>query len=177
MLDHKELLKKYLEKHSIKHGEFTLRSGKKSNFYVDCRPVILSHIGHVLMSHVIEPHLNNLKCKYIAATGVGGVHIASALCIKSKEFDVLHVRSEKKAHGTMNKIEKPIYFVDTGNIVIVDDVLTTGSSINLCMDSILSEKLNPVGVVILVDREEGGKEAIENSYNIPVVSVFKKSDF
>lgn len=170
-------LKKFLEKYSIKHGDFTLRSGKKSDFYVDCRPVLLSNEGHHLVADAMIPHLYELECECVVCTGVGGVHIASAVSMGSTFYDIVHVRSDKKAHGTMNKIEKPVNFLGENNLVIVDDVLTTGSSIAFCADALAEENMKPIGVVVLVDREEGGREAIGNKYNIPVISVFKKSDF
>jgi len=159
---------------SIKFGDFTLRSGKKSNFYVDCRPVILSVNGRNLIKEKIA-NLLDFDFDFFVATGVGGSYLACSV----GDFlhkDVIHIRDSKKDHGTKNKMELPFNFFKGCKVVIIDDVLTSGNSIFTCIDEINS-KTNIVSCIVLIDREEGGKEFIEDNYEIPILSVFKKSDF
>ena len=164
-----------LKNESIKFGDFTLRSGKKSDFYIDCRPLILSSLGRKLISQCFYAHVNDGS--FFAATGVGGSYIASGVS-DLYGTGVIHVRDEKKDHGTRNKLEIPYKFNKEHNqVVIVDDVLTSGSSLITCISSLLEDNICVTKCLVLVDREEGGKEIIEQNYGVRVESIFLKSDF
>jgi len=171
-------IKILLEKYSVKFGEFTLRSGKKSDFYIDCRPVILSPEGHMDVGFIFASKCwAEFEAAQFVATGVGGSYIASAAALVAQGH-IIHVRDSKKEHGTKRKVELPAGFSKgTTNMVVVDDVLTTGSSLAVCLDGLADIGLKAAGCLVLVDRQEGGKETIENKYGIPVKSIFRKSEF
>jgi orotate phosphoribosyltransferase len=173
----RNLLCDLLKQHSVKFGEFTLRSGKKSDFYVDCRPVILSHYGHDLVSRVLSGYLDPYNCTHIAVLGMGASHMASAVCANSP-LSVIHVRDARKDHGTRKLVELPHDFTAGSVVAVVDDVLTTGSSVEKCVTALMAEhSIVPVVCMVLVDRQEGGAEYIASTMKIPVRSVFRRTDF
>lgn len=162
----------------VQEKEITLRSGKKSNFYIDCRPVILNGVTAQAVAELmmIQCSLLSSDASYVAATGVGGSHISAGIVAASRgHYSTLHVRSEAKTHGLKNKIEGPT--VRGAKTIVVDDVLTTGNSLETCIKALKKEGHQAVGCVVLVDRGDGGKEYIEKTYNIPVVSVFHRGEF
>jgi orotate phosphoribosyltransferase len=161
----------------VSKGPVTLRSGKVSDFYIDCRPALLSPFFLYQIAHLVAE-----KCKdenrYVAGMGVGGAILVSATILANKtyDFDAIFVRDAVKEHGLKKQIEYPLHFTKDLSISIIDDVLTTGSSVKACIDALQKDGCNVSQVVVLVDREEGGKEELEKRYNIPVVSIFTKSD-
>jgi len=166
-----------LKKHSVKFGDFTLRSGKKSDFYVDCRPVVLTPYGLQFAGAVIGYNVwQKFGTLDTCGTGVGGSYLSAASALSVGGY-IIHVRDSKKEHGTKKKVELPANFNDIIEVVVVDDVLTTGSSLAVCLDALKEANIKAAGCLVLVDREEGGKETIEDTYKIPVKSVFVKSDF
>ena len=86
------------------------------------------------------------------------------------------VRKEPKGHGTGQWIEGLTSLPAGAKVVILEDVITTGASTIKAIERARAEGLNPVGAFTLVDRQEGGREAIEAT-GVPVVSLFARSDF
>jgi len=110
--------------------------------------------------------------------------MASATCFMgSGLYDVIHIRSEQKDHGTKKRLELPWTYQlskereEPLGIALVDDVLTTGSSVITSLETLGDKVADCKKIIILVDREEGGRQAIENKYKIPITSIFTKSDF
>ena len=172
----KEELFELLKEHSYKKGEFTLSSGKTSEHYVNCKPVILTGRGLTLASLMILQHV---QTKYVAGLTLGadplvsGVALVSAL--DSRLVNALIVRKEPKGHGTEAWIEGLLPPKDT-KITVLEDVVTTGgSSIKA------AEKLRDAGykvdrVVAVVDRQEGGVEAMKDA-GLELISLFKLPEF
>ena len=143
-----------LKKDAYKKGEYTLSSGKKSEHYVNCKPVTLSGRGLTLASLLM---LQEVKTSYVAGLTLGadplvsGVSLVSAL--DSRLVNGLIVRKEAKGHGTQARIEGLLPPEGTV-ITVLEDVITTGGSAIKAV-----EKLRDAGYVVntvvsIVDRQE-----------------------
>ena len=143
-----------LKKDAYKKGEYTLSSGKKSEHYVNCKPVTLSGRGLTLASLLM---LQEVKTSYVAGLTLGadplvsGVSLVSAL--DSRLVNGLIVRKEAKGHGTQAWIEGLLPPEGT-DITVLEDVITTGGSAIKAV-----EKLRDAGYVVntvvsIVDRQE-----------------------
>ncbi|MDY0131918.1 MAG: orotate phosphoribosyltransferase [Desulforegulaceae bacterium] len=171
-----ELLKKYSVKYSDTE-EFTLASGTKSRFYVNCKPAVLRSEGLYLVGNLVFQEVVDLEIDAIGGLTFGAdpVSIAASFASYSskKPFKAFSIRKEKKDHGISKWIEGDVKKGE--RVVIIDDVATTGGSTIKAIERAKLEGLNVVAAVILVDREEGGIENI--SIHVPIVrKILKKSD-
>jgi len=163
-----------LAKYSARRGQFMLASGKKSNFYIDARlttmsPEGLSVIGPLALSTLRQ---SGWEIDAVGGLTLGADPISYAISYASADSDhplrAFTVRKETKAHGTGKIIEGP--FREGDRVAVIEDVITTGGSALRAIEAIRSAKGTVAGVLALVDREEGGRQAIEAS-GIPVVSL------
>ncbi len=169
---------------SAKQGDFVLASGRRSSLYVDCRLTTMSPEGQLLVGRV---GLAALRSSGWPVDAVGGLTLgadpvsyaiahASALEAERGEGEMVRsftVRKEPKQHGTGKLIEGPFAFGD--RVVIVEDVITTGGSAMRAAAAVRAAGGDVVGVLALVDREEGGREAIE-AIGLPVLRLVTASD-
>jgi len=180
--DTRAALKSLLLKKSVRTGEFTLASGKKSDLYIDCRVTAMDPIGATLIGKLgwetvkAELATRGLEVDCIGGMTLGADPISLAVGMTSASeippLQVFTVRKEPKGHGKGKQIEGNYTKGDT--IVIVDDVITTGGSTIKAMDVIKAAGGKIAFALVLVDREEGGREAIE-AYGVPVVSLFTRT--
>ena len=156
----KEELLELLKKHAYKKGEFKLSSGKTSEHYVNCKPVTLTGRGLTLTSLMM---LKEVKTKVVGGLTLGadplvsGVSLVSAL--DGRMVNALIIRKEPKGHGTEAWIEGLLPLKGT-QVTVLEDVVTTGGSAIKA-----AEKLRDAGYVVdrvvsIVDRQEGGEDAI-----------------
>src|SRR5665213_612901 len=169
---------------SFRLGDFTLASGQKSDYYIDCRTTTLHAEGGRLTGLV----LYDLICQHdLRPHAVGGLtmgadplvsNIASASAwrrIENPTASLIHgflVRKAEKTHGTGRRIEG---FCEAGaRVVIVDDVCTTGASTIQAIEAARAADLQVVGVLCLVDRQEmGGRAAVEAAaHSAPFLPLF-----
>jgi orotate phosphoribosyltransferase len=159
-----------------------LSSGRESDFYIDCKKTVLTAEGHWLVGKLM---FTGTRSKFPTAIAVGGLTmgadpLASAVSLVSflgqAPLQAFLVRKEPKGHGTGQWIEGLSSLPAGAPVVIVEDVITTGASTIKAIERARAEGLVPVGAFTLVDREEGGREAIEAT-GVPVVSLFARSDF
>lgn len=168
----------------VKTGEFTLSSKKKSNFYINCKELLLKHqcmstVGMCIRDILLE--LNQKNCDEhsnsiwnVAGVTSGADPIICAM-VAFHWMNGLFIRKEKKGYGTKNLIEGS--FEKGADVLIVDDVLTTGESIRHAYNVLVENELTPKGIVVLVDREENGAvKSLENDYGIPVCSIMTKTE-
>lgn len=153
---------------AVKRGEFTLASGKKSDFYFDGRQVTMSAdalrwIVHAVLAVLAEPAM--ARVNRIGGPATAAIPISSAVLSIAAMNDTFrvrkafYVRSEAKQHGAGNLIEGPP--LGRGDVVLlVDDTLTTGGSLIKAAKAVLETGAEIAGVFVVVDREEGGAEAI-----------------
>lgn len=157
---------------------FKLQSGKMSNYYIDIKQTSLSPEGITLIGETIFNMLCDKQIDAVGGLTLGADPIAMAVSFASykngKAIYPFIVRKEAKGHGTGKKIEAAFSFPK--NVIVLDDVITTGESTIKAIDACISEGLNVKGVICIIDREEGGKARIEETYKIPVQPLFSKTD-
>lgn len=155
---------------SAKRGDFVLASGRRSSLYIDCRLTSMSPEGQLLIGRA---GLAMLRTSGWPVNSVGGLTLgadpiayaiahASALEAEAGVGSTIRaftVRKEAKQHGTGKLIEGP--FAAGDKVVVVEDVITTGGSAVKAVDAVRAAGGDVLGVLALVDREEGGREALE----------------
>jgi orotate phosphoribosyltransferase len=179
--DVKRLLTLLTEK-SFAKKKVVLVSGRESDFYIDCKKTVLTAEGHVLVGKSLFALVREQAPQ---AVGVGGLTmgadpLASAVALTSffegHPLDAFYVRKEPKGHGTGQWIEGLTSFVGGAMVAIVEDVVTTGGSTIKAIERARASGLDPIGAFALVDREEGGREAIEAT-GVKVHALFTRRDF
>lgn len=156
---------------------FKLVSGKMSNYYVNCKMTTLNAGATLLIGRIFYE-----KVKPLGITAIGGltqgadpIAVATAMTsgMEGKGINAFVVRKVAKEHGLKKLIEGDVHPGD--RVVIVDDVITTGQSTIDAIERARNEGLQVVKAVVLVDRQEGGRENIEK-IGVQVESVFTISD-
>jgi orotate phosphoribosyltransferase len=179
--DRPKLLKLLIEK-SYQKRQVTLASGKVSDFYIDCKKTVLTAEGHFLVGRLLHAAIRKHAPDAIGVGGLtmGADPLASAVSLVSfimhQPMPAFLVRKEPKGHGTGQWVEGLSAFEPNEPVAIVEDVITTGGSAAKAIERCLMERLTPRAVFALVDREEGGREALE-ALGVKVVSLFKRGDF
>jgi len=167
---------------SFRLGNFTLSSGQKSDYYVDCRTTTLHAQGAELTGRVFLELIQEQQWRPQAIGGLtlGADPIVSAVAVLSAQAKTpIHgflVRKAEKAHGTGQRIEG---FQEKGaRVVIVDDVCTTGSSTIQAIQAAREYGFQVIGAACLVEREEaGGRPAVEQATApAPFISIFTSSE-
>ena len=145
---------------------FDLASGKKSQVYIDCKKTTYSAQGMVLIGNLVFDRISSLGIDAIGGLTLGADPIANAVshtsCIKGYNINSFVVRKTPKGHGLKRTIEGDIK--EGSKVVIVDDVVTTGQSTIEAIEKVREFGLKIVKVIVLVDRQEGGKENIEKEH-------------
>jgi len=161
----RERLVALLVERSFRVGDFTLASGARSRYYVDCRTTTTHAEGQAVIGRL---GLAALREAGLRPDAVGGLTmgadpvayaIAHASWLAGDPVNAFTVRKEPKAHGTGKRVEG--CFRSGDRVVIVEDVITTGGSALKAIEAVRTEGGTVVGVLALVDREEGGREAVE----------------
>lgn len=159
-----ELILKKAFKYS-KEPTFKLASGRMSRYYFDCKTVTLSPEGMHLIGNLIFDLIKDLPVKGIGGLTLGADPIAYSVAytshLRGKPIEAFVVRKTPKYHGSSaGWIEGNVKRGD--KVVIVDDVITTGRSTIEAIERVKEEGLEVIKVIALVDRQEGGRQAIES---------------
>jgi len=162
--DEKARLRALLLDRSVKRGAFTLASGRQSSFYIDARRTTMSGEGLALVGALGVAAIAGRKWQPQAIGGLtlGADPVAYAIAVASHArgapLNAFTVRKTAKQHGTGRRIEGCF---ETGDaVVIVEDVITTGASALEAIAAVQVEGARVLGVLAVVDREEGGATAI-----------------
>jgi orotate phosphoribosyltransferase len=162
----REQLIQLLAERSVKRGSFVLASGRTSNIYVDARLTTMSPEGLSIIGTLALEEISHAGWK---VDSVGGLTlgadpvayaIAYASAVSPGPIRAFTVRKEEKSHGMKNLIEGP--FGKGDHVLVVDDVITTGGSTIRAIDAVLSAGGFVQGILTVLDREEGGRKAIES---------------
>jgi orotate phosphoribosyltransferase len=162
----RERLLELLLERSFRTGDFVLASGTRSPYYIDCRTTTTHAEGQALVGRL---GLQALRSSGLRPSAVGGLTmgadpvayaIAHASWLEGDPVNAFSVRREPKAHGTGRRVEG--CFAAGERVVIVEDVITSGASALLACRAVESEGGRVLAVLALVDRGEGGVEAVED---------------
>jgi orotate phosphoribosyltransferase len=160
-----ESLRRLLLERSIQKGNFVLASGRQSGYYIDCRRATMSAQGMVLIGRMAWDAIRRAGWR---PTAVGGLTmgadpvsyaIAAASAASDTPVDAFSVRKEFKDHGTRRMIEGN--FKPGDRVVVVEDVITSGESTRHAAEAVESAGGKVLGIIAVVDREEGGKDALQ----------------
>ena len=165
----KEELKKIILKMSYEQREVTLASGRKSNFYFDGKQTTLHAQGGLLVGKAFWEEVKQFEGPI---DGVGGLTLGAdpiatatsiAAALDGQSVHAFIIRKEPKGHGTGQWLEGRKNLPPGSRVVIVEDVTTTGGSSMKAVERAKEEGLEVLGIVTLVDREEGARENIEGA--------------
>lgn len=177
----KEALKKMIQEKALQFGDFTLASGKKASYYLDCRCLILdSDATNLIADGMIEQWQEGRWPDAVGGMAVGAVPIAASILTKvgmdpaAKPLRGFFVRKEAKEHGKGKQIEGPVQADD--RVMIVEDVVTTGGSSLKAIELCEEFGMKVLGVTAIIDRLQGGKEAFADR-GIELKTLFTIEDF
>ncbi len=159
-------------------ASFQLTSGKKTSYYIDCKKVSLDAEGATLIGREIFEEIRTLPVEGVGGMTLGADPIATAVSVISflekRPIQAFIVRKTPKAHGSKRQIEG--HLPEGAKVVVVEDVVTTGGSTLRTLEALKNEGYVVLKVIALVDRKEGGREAIEKT-GACFESLFTLDDF
>lgn len=165
MIDKKRRLARLLLEKSYREGDFVLTSGRKSDYYFDCRVTALHAEGSRLIGLLFNDVLGALNIRGVGGMTMGADPLVSAVTVTSTDFGrPLHgllVRKETKGHGTGRFVEGVGNFSAGDSVAMLEDVVTTGKSLLTACERVRSAGLKIAAVCAILDREEGGREMLE----------------
>jgi orotate phosphoribosyltransferase len=158
-----------IRKLSYREGDFTLSSGKKSQFYIDLKATTLHpdgafFIGESALDLIIR---EKLEIEAVGGLTLGADPLATAISLAARarglKWPAFIVRKESKTHGTSRFIEGTENLRKGAQVLVLEDVVTTGSSSLKAIERLREGGFNPVAALTVVDREEGGEEVIRKA--------------
>lgn len=170
-----------LAERSFEEKRVVLASGRESNFFVDCKQTILTAEGHALVGELMYDALSELgQVEAVGGVELGGCPLASAVSLISYQrgqgLPALYVRKERKDHGSAKRIEGDKSLRPGLKVALLEDVVTTGGSSLQAVEVLRAAGCHVAGIVAVVDRLEGGADAIRQA-GIPLVSLASRRDF
>jgi orotate phosphoribosyltransferase len=160
-------------------GDFTLSSGKKSNYYLDARLVTLSAEGAFLCGRLIRELVSDLKPTAIGGPTLGADPMVGAVgavsFIDGQPVKTFIIRKEPKGHGKGRMVEGPA-LTEKDVIVLIDDVATTGKAFIHSIDALSVDGLKPAVCVCIIDRQDGAREALL-ARGVELRSLFTAAEF
>ncbi|BAQ66526.1 orotate phosphoribosyltransferase [Geminocystis sp. NIES-3709] len=173
----KQELLNLLVKYAYQEGDFTLSSGQKSNFYLNCKQVTLRAEGALLVGKLIFSLLTK-NTTAVAGLTLGADPIVTAVslvsALENKPIPALIVRKEAKGHGTQAYIEGPS-LPSGSNVVVLEDVVTTGKSAMLAVERLRGAGYHVDKIISMIDRQAGGAEFYQ-SQGLEFESLFTLAD-
>lgn len=173
-----QLLRDLIHEHALRFGDFTLASGKKGTYYLDCRRVTLSSTGAQLIGIGMLDLMRSAMPALVGGMAIGADPITAAILtmagVQGIPLRGVMVRKEAKSHGTGKFVEGP--YEPGEEVVIVEDVVTTGGSSLLAIERCEAVGLRVRRVLAIIDRLEGGAEAF-SARGYELTSLFTVRDF
>jgi orotate phosphoribosyltransferase len=177
----RERLLELLRTRAYEKRRVVLASGKESDFFIDCKQAVLGAEGHALVGETMLDAIGELGgCVAVAGVELGGCPLASAVALTSflrgAPIDAVYVRKDAKDHGSRRELEGNGRLPGGARVVLLEDVVTTGGSTLKAAAKLRTAGYEVAGVVALVDRLEGGREAIEGA-GLRLRTLFTRDDF
>ena len=176
----RQRLLELLTRQSFEEREVVLSSGKRSNFYIDCKRTMLTAEGHYLVGRLLFAAIREHLPEAVAAGGLtlGADPLASAVSFTShlacQPLPAFIVRKEAKAHGMGRRVEGPD--VAGRRVIAVEDTSTTGGSALTAVEGVRRAGGDVRAVAVIVDRSTGSKERIEAEAGVPYLFAFGKDE-
>jgi orotate phosphoribosyltransferase len=176
----RDRLRELLRARAFQEREVVLSSGKTSNFYIDCKQVSLDAEGATLIGELFHAMIEEIAPQAVAVGGLtlGADPLATATSVVSfqrgRPRAAFLVRKEPKGHGTNQWLEST-RLAAGADVVIVEDVVTTGAATLKAIERARLAGLHVVHAIGLVDRLEGGREAV--TQETPLTTLFTRRDF
>ncbi|MGB2695183.1 MAG: orotate phosphoribosyltransferase [Dehalococcoidia bacterium] len=180
-----ERLRELMQRHCFRYGDFTLASGKKSNYYyngkrVTLRPSAAKLIGEALVDVVLASGAEAVGGPALGAVPIA-MSVGAAALERGRDLPVFVVRMEQKAYGARDLIAEP--YADEGDevvtkgrrVAIVEDAITTGGSVQKAIEAVEALEAQVALVAVLVERHEGGGDALR-ARGYDVVSLFRTDE-
>lgn len=177
----REQLREMLRRLSVRHGDFTLVSGQKSEWYVDAKLTTFTARATPLVGRLF---LDKLAERGWLPKAVGGltlgadaiaISIARESVVRDMEIDAFVIRKEAKKHG-MKRYLEGIEHPAGAPVIVVDDVCSTGGSTITAIERARDSGMDVLGAVCLVDREMGAEENINRQFGCPFDRIFKLAE-
>ena len=178
-MDTRDRLLALLVERSLRLGRFTLASGIRSTYYVDARATTMTAAGQALVGRVCLSYLRRagLDPTHVGGLTMGADPIAYAIARQSwnegRPLDAFSVRKDAKEYGTRRRIEGGL--PTDARVVVIEDAMTTGRSTLKAVGAVEEHGARVLGVLALIDREEGARERIANE-GYAVTTVFPASE-
>jgi orotate phosphoribosyltransferase len=145
-------------------GPVTLSSGRTSTYYFDCKPTALHPRGALLISALFLDMLAGSDIQGVAGMTLGGDPLVSSASLLSqllgRPLPALIVRKKAKEHGTERAVEGAANLEPGARVAVLEDVVTTGGSVLAAVESLRAAGIEIATVCAVLDREEGGREAL-----------------
>ena len=172
----RQLAKLLLEK-SYREGEFTLSSGKKTDYYFDCRQTALHPEGAWLIGNLFTNMIKDIPAVAVGGMTLGADPLVTATSIIARQqgrfLAGLLIRKETKGHGAKQYIEGLANVAPGDHVIMLEDVVTSGASVLRACLRIREAGLTVAAVCAILDREEGGLEAV-NTAGFELKSLFTR---
>lgn len=153
-----QLIQLLKENGVIKFGKFTLSSGRKSDYYVDMKRAVTNPLILSKVAEIISERTDKNAVDKIAGPALGAIPIVTAVSLYTG-IPMLMIRKDKKDYGTSQLIEGDLKVGD--RVLVLEDVTTTGNSLNEAIDAILEGNGRISKAIVIVDRAEGALETFE----------------
>jgi orotate phosphoribosyltransferase len=168
-------LARLIREHAYLEGDFVLRSGRRSRYYLDkyrfeTHPPLLRELGQRIAARALD--VNGERADRLAGPELGAVALAAAASLASG-LPFLIVRKEAKEYGTENRLEGP--FSAGERVCLVEDVITTGGAAVSAIKALREVGLECRHAICVVDREEGGADALAR-HGVRLFPLFRASD-
>jgi orotate phosphoribosyltransferase len=167
---------------SFGRGKILLASGRESDYYIDMRPTTVHPAGATCVGELIVDALEGLAVDFVGGLEMGAVPIATAVAIAShrrgRDIGAFFVRKKPKDHGARKLVEglPKGETLQGKNVVVVEDVTTTGGSALQAVAALREEGANIVLVLTIVDRLEGAKETFD-AEKLPFRALYTADEF
>ena len=165
---------------AVVRGKVTLSSGKEADYYVDLRRITLHHEASRLVGQIMLELLDGAGIEFATAGGLtmGADPVGTALMHAAgdagREIDAFVVRKAQKSYGMGRQVEGP--GVEGRDVVVLEDTSTTGGSALTAVEAVRRAGGNVKAVAVIVDRDTGAKERIENETGVPYLFAFGKDE-
>ncbi|MFP5240170.1 MAG: orotate phosphoribosyltransferase [Acidobacteriota bacterium] len=167
-----------LEK-SYREGDFVLTSGRKSDYYFDCKPTALHPEGSFLIGSIFCDMLDSVDVQGVGGMTLGADPLVSSVTvvswIRKRPLPGFIVRKQSKGHGTNQFLEGLANFAPGQKVAMLEDVVTTGGTLLKACERVRDAGLDIVAVLTVLDRQEGGRENLAAA-GYELLPIFTRAD-